>query len=142
MSRSRSERMVAWSRLDGLGRRTDGAWWTAVDWSDARGWSWARQDGQHVAPVRGGSAGEKQRGKAAAPARPIAIICAANGLGFCGLEREAATSGPFWVHARGRRLPRKSAALLLDHMPREGWGRVRHQAASETGKYPNEQIAR
>ena len=74
MSRSRSERMVTWSRLDELGRRADCAWWTAVDWGDARGWSWARQDGPHVAPVRGGSAGEKQRGKAAAPARPSAIV--------------------------------------------------------------------
>ena len=58
-SSGRSERLMTWSRLNGLGRRADSAWWTAVDWSDARGWGWARQDGQHVAPVRGGSAGEK-----------------------------------------------------------------------------------
>ena len=140
-SGGRSERPVTWSRLSGLSRRADSAWWTAVGWSGARGCSRARQDGQHVAPVRGRSAGETKRGKAATCARPFTIKCAASGPGFCGLESEAATSGPVGVHARVRRFPRKSAARLLDHMPGEGWGRGGHRAVSETGKYPSERIA-
>ena len=132
-SSGRGERLVTWSRLDGLGRRADSAWWTAVDWSDARGWSRARQDGQHVAPVRGGSASEKQRGKAATCALPSAIICAAKSPGFCRLGSAAATSGLVWIHARVRRLPRRSAARLLNHMPRKGWERSGHRAVSETG---------
>ena len=90
-SSGRGERLLTWSRLDGLGRRADSAWWSADDWSDARGWSRARQDGQHVAPVRSGSASEKQRGKAATCALPGAIICAARGPGFCRPGSAAAT---------------------------------------------------
>ena len=74
LASSRSERLVSWSRLVELSRRADCAWCTAVDWGDTRGWGWARQVGQHVAPVRGGSADYKQRGKATAPARPDAIL--------------------------------------------------------------------
>ena len=132
-SSGRGEMLVARSRLDGLSRRAGSARWAAVGWSDAQGWIRARQDGQHVALVRGGSADEKQRGKAATCAHPSAVVCAAMSLGICRLGREAATSGPVWIHARVRRFPRKSAARLLDHMPREGWERSGHRAVSEAG---------
>ena len=147
-SSSRGERLLTWSRLNGLRRRADSAWWPAVDWSAARGWSRARQDGQHVAPVRGGGASEKQRGKAATCALPDAIFCAARSPGFCRFGRAVATTlGPFWIHARGRRLPRNSAARLLDHMPREGRGRRGHRAVGETGstrasEWPGEETLR
>ena len=70
----RSGRLVNGSLLVELGRRANRACCIAGNWSGARRRSWAGQDGHHVALVRGGSDGETQRGKAAAPSRPGAII--------------------------------------------------------------------
>ena len=120
----RGERLKTWSRRGAQGRRTPCDRCGVVGRGDARWRSWAGQDGQHVALVRGGSADEIKRGKAATPAATPAllctILCASARLGCCCLIGETAARRPVWVHARVWRFPRKSAARLLGHMLKEG----------------------